>query len=85
MHKHKLIERVASGLRRCKTPPDYLIWVDNKEYIWDEKEILGIPVLIVDNNVSYSPYGDSGLNFIPCWLNISISYAYEFERGYEEA
>lgn len=84
MDKKRLIEKVAAGIRRCKTAPDYLIWIDNKEWIWDEKTILGIPVLVVANNVKFSPYGDSDLNFIPCWQDLSVSYKYDFERGYEE-
>jgi hypothetical protein len=83
MNKRRIIERVAAGLRRCKTTPDYLIWIDNKEWIWDEPKILDIPVIVVATNVQYTPLGDSDLNFIPAWKDLSINYHYEFERGYE--
>jgi len=83
----ELREKIAAGLRRCKTPPDFLIWVCNKyDAVPDEPSILGIPVLFVNHNVAYHPWGDSDLPFIPCWKDErNCADNINFERGYNES
>jgi hypothetical protein len=81
-----LKEKIAAGLRRCKTPPDYLVFICRNETVFDESSILGIPVIFANCNVVHSPWGDSDLPFIPCWVKEkNCVESINFERGYNES
>jgi hypothetical protein len=85
--EYEIKERVAAGLRRLKTPPDYLLLCDG-----DMKESQPIPCKICSIPVVYSAfvYAPScyaiTMLFCPVWTTPGY-YTLErkaFEDGYEE-
>jgi len=79
-----IIEQVAAGLRKCKYTPDFFVWIDNKDFVWGSDKVLTIPILYVGASVSYVPYADSDLLFIPAWRREEENCFHAFERGYSE-
>jgi hypothetical protein len=69
MNRREVIERVASGLRNMQEVPIAFLYLNIDDQVWDEPEILGIPVYYSDFNIQ------SGLNgglstpcrFVPLW------------------
>ena len=80
-----IINRIAAGLRNCKTEPDFFLWVDPCDNLsWEGLSILGIKIITTTASVIYTPHGDSDLIFIPLWLNHDKSEILNFEKGYEQ-
>jgi hypothetical protein len=86
MNKYELTNRVASGLRKMEVLPDYLIYICNDEYVYDEDTISNIPVIYTNNIISQSDSSTiNELKFIPCWKReFSTSEMNKFIIGYDE-
>jgi hypothetical protein len=76
---NKIVERIATGLRRCKYEPDFFI-----SHSAGRSHVCGIPVYIVKDNVIFNVCGDSGLDYIPVWKNEEKNCQHDFERGFEQ-
>lgn len=63
--KNNFINKVASGLRKMKNPPDAFLFVSNNEYIYDKKTILTIPVY--HSAFIFNSMMDEDIPFIPLW------------------
>lgn len=85
MKPQEFIEKVAAGLRKMDTKPDYLLFIINKtDWIYDLPELCGIPVIY-----SYIPFnsGYDGDEFIifPCFkYEFKQMEVYNFQRGFTE-
>jgi len=67
MKRQEIIDRVAAGLRRMERKPDALIFIDMFDWVWDEKEILEVPVYhtIKEEWKDYTEF--NSIPFIPLW------------------
>lgn len=97
MTKQEMIERVAAGLRKIGETPDALLFSfystedDWDKYdIWDEPEILGIPVFHVDYPI-YFYFNDSishpECRFMPIWKSERTANQFlskQFFEGWED-
>lgn len=88
MNRREMIEKIASGLRRMNTPPDFFMVYpqDEDNFEWDEETILDIPVLYCSwEYLRFKPYGDVECPFIPCFKQMpKKDESYAFGRGYLE-
>lgn len=85
MDKKQMIEKVAAGLRRMNTKPDYFLWLLSLsgDYVWDEEQICGITVIYTSSSLTTS---ESDCPFHPCWKNEKdyILEVSRFKIGFED-
>ena len=84
MNTREYIEKVAAGLRRMSSPPDFLLFCsDNEEELIEIDTICNIPVLY---SAMVLNTRNIDVDFIPLWKNredyvLEVSY---FNHGYLE-
>ena len=88
LSEHTIKEKVASGLRRMGSSPDFLLFCDaDSDWVWDKENILGIPVLHSDFMENRTT--DWDVPFIPLWRrpinNKNVLDRKRFNDGYKEA
>ena len=85
MERKEIIERVAAGLRKMDTKPDFLLFIDNKtDFTWDEDTICGVPVLHTILAVNNDYDGDDFF-FHPAFNNESVKMEMQiryFQKGF---
>ena len=85
MTKGEFIEATASGLRKMKHTPDYLLILScrfNKWEEWDEETLCGIQV--IKSYVSVNS-GHSGLDYpvIPCFIDVPEKDIFTHVRDFQ--
>lgn len=67
MENRKIIDKVVAGLCKMDIKPDYFLFLPfyEDEWIWDEDEILQIPVIHTDEWLIRND--DKDCPFYPCW------------------
>ena len=89
MNNSIILSRVAVGLNKMSSPPDYLLFNDGSglDWTWDEDTICGIDVLHI-NITPWSAYGGEICPFIPAWFGEHAKEhdmdTQKFSRGYYE-
>lgn len=86
MTKREFIEATASGLRKMKRTPDYLLILScrfNKWEEWDEKTLCGIPVIKSYVSVN-SGHGGHDYPVIPCFIDGPEKYIFMFVKYFQQ-
>ena len=84
MDRREITERVAAGLRKMEVTPSALLYREEyTDYEWDNKPMLGLPVLKCNGIISaYDDYATNVLIVLP--VGVGIADLKRFVDGYDE-
>ena len=74
MEKREIIERIASGLRKMKNAPDFLLCLDDD---FDDEPLCGIPLIFtsqLDVVLSAQSSVSKDCLFLPVWIKRGILF-----------